>query len=83
MIAPGATFGSWTVASVDSLGRRAVCSCACGLVREVAVAALMDGSSVGCGCRATPRPSSAPQSRVSETVAAEFASARRRHRGAP
>ena len=81
VIAPGAVINSWTIAALDSTGKRALCSCACGTVREIAVAALMDGSSTGCGCRQTPRPRAAPQSRVSEMVSSEFAAGRARHWG--
>ena len=82
MIAPGVTYGSWTIASVDPLGKRATAQCACGTVAQISTDALTSGASSGCGCRQTPRPRSAPQSRAAEFVAGEFASGRRRHRGA-
>lgn len=80
MTAPGVTYGSWMVASLDFTGKRAVCSCQWGAVRQVAVAALVGGSSQGCGgCRMTPRPR-AVAGRLSPEIIAEFTSGRRRHR---
>jgi len=85
MIAPGATFGSLTVAALDSTGKRATCLCSCGTVRQVAVDALLDGSSQGCGgCRPLPRSSPVTPKRspfAAELVAAERQGARGRHRG--
>jgi hypothetical protein len=54
----GQQFGAWTVINADATGKRALCSCSCGAIREVAVAALLDGISIGCGdCRKmAPRP---------------------------
>jgi hypothetical protein len=43
-------YGRWTVLQVDAVGRRALCVCVCGEVRQLAVAAIRDGSVVrGCG----------------------------------
>jgi hypothetical protein len=82
MIAPGATFGSWKVAALDPTGKRATCLCSCGTARQIAIDALLDGSSQGCGgCKATPRPR-AVAGRPSAEIVAEFANRRRRHRGA-
>jgi hypothetical protein len=48
-IAPGATIGHWLVLATN--GRRAACRCRCGVVREVSVDALLDGTaSPSCGC---------------------------------
>ena len=78
---PGAIFGEWTVAALDSTAKRATVLCSCGTVRQVAVDALLDGSSQGCGgCRMTPRPR-AVAGRPSPEIAAEFTSGRARHRG--
>jgi len=55
-IVPGQKFGAWTVARTDATGRRIWCICDCGTVRQIALGALEDGSSRGCGCNATPRP---------------------------
>jgi hypothetical protein len=46
----GQQFGSWEVLGLDAAGRRAGCRCCCGTVREVAVTALVDGTSRSCGC---------------------------------
>jgi hypothetical protein len=46
----GQQFGSWEVLGLDATGRRAGCRCRCGTVRQVAVAALTDGTSRSCGC---------------------------------
>jgi hypothetical protein len=83
MIATGAVFGSWKVAALDPTGKPATCVCSCGTARQFAVAALMAGDSRGCGCSATPRPSS-PRSlsrRFEAEVVAEFAAGRARHWG--
>jgi hypothetical protein len=64
----GQQFGAWEVLSLDATGRRAGCRCRCGTVREVAVAALTDGTSRSCGCA---RP-------TAEQVAALRAEAARR-----
>jgi hypothetical protein len=54
----GATFGSWTVLSIDNGGRRAACRCVCGTVRVVSVEALNGGVSSSCGCQQlSPRQS--------------------------
>ena len=55
-IVPGQKFGAWTVARTDSTGRRIWCICDCGTVRQIALGALEDGSSRGCGCNAMRRP---------------------------
>ena len=44
----GSKFGHWQILSTAN--RRALCRCKCGEIREVAVAALEDGSSISCGC---------------------------------
>ncbi len=59
MIAPGSSFGAWTVSRVD--GRRAFCHCVCGTPRLIAIDALVAGENTGCGCSATPSP--APETR--------------------
>jgi hypothetical protein len=46
--------GHWRVLRV--VHRRALCRCDCGSVREVAIAALEDKSSLSCGCSALSRP---------------------------
>jgi hypothetical protein len=84
MTSLGASFGSWKVAALDPVGKRATVQCVCGVARQVAVAALLDGSCTGCGCRATPRSSPATRKSspfASELVALERESARFRHRG--
>jgi hypothetical protein len=52
-IIPGAKVGHWRVAGVN--GRAAFCQCRCGVIRNVAVSALMDGTPSSCGC-APPSP---------------------------
>ena len=49
-IAIDAKIGCWRVLRV--VHRRALCRCDCGSVREVAIAALEDKSSLSCGCQA-------------------------------
>ncbi len=45
-----AKVGHWRVLKI--VHRRALCRCRCNAVREVAVSALEDGSSLSCGCSA-------------------------------
>ena len=52
----GPRFGAWTAIRVDQSGKRIIAVCVCGSVRQIAVDALTDGQSQGCGCSATPRP---------------------------
>jgi hypothetical protein len=47
-ITTDAQIGRWRILTV--VHRRALARCDCGTVREVAVAALEDGSSTSCGC---------------------------------
>ena len=51
----GRRFGSWTVLGADPTGKRIVCRCACGRVRQVALAALELGESLSCGCAPLPQ----------------------------
>ena len=51
-IIPGMTFGAWTVIGAE--GRRAWVLCQCETVRQIALAALENGSSLSCGCVNTP-----------------------------
>ena len=47
----GTRFGFWTViGTTDATNKRAVCRCACGKTRMVAVEMLFAGSSTSCGC---------------------------------
>jgi hypothetical protein len=55
-IIPGAPVGHWLVLAVDATGRRADCRCRCGTVREVSVAALVNGESTSCGCAPLTTP---------------------------
>jgi hypothetical protein len=51
-IVPGRRVGNWEALSVDPSGKRACCSCVCGTVRILSVAALLDGTATAsCGCR--------------------------------
>lgn len=59
----GRTFGAWTAVRADQTGKRVTVICGCGTLRQVALDALSDGSSTGCGCKVTPpgkTPSAAP-----------------------
>jgi hypothetical protein len=57
----GAKVGSWEVLGLD--GKRAHCVCACGVVRALAIASLIDGSAASsCGC-APLSPEQAAQQR--------------------
>jgi hypothetical protein len=49
-VEPGHTFGAWTILNTTPQSRRANCACKCGAIRQVAFAALVDGSSESCGC---------------------------------
>jgi hypothetical protein len=51
MITTGRIFDHWTVPSVDSVGRRALCRCSCTRVMTVSTEALVSGASTSCGCR--------------------------------
>jgi hypothetical protein len=72
-IAPGRVYGAWTIARLDPLARRALCVCRCGRTQQIAVSALADGSSVGCGCRSTPRLKPAPIHRPASNFATDLA----------
>jgi hypothetical protein len=48
VISAGQRIGHWLVIVVN--GRRATVRCRCGQIREVALDALIDKSSVSCGC---------------------------------
>jgi hypothetical protein len=75
-------FGSWTLIQTDSLGKRALCRCICGAVREVSIEALESGVSRGCGCSARDAsPGAAGQATFAATAAAEQFVARGRRRG--
>ena len=58
-IIPGMTFGAWTLIGAE--GRRAWARCQCGTVRQMALEALQDGSSLSCGCINTPSTRSGPR----------------------
>ncbi len=75
-------FGSWTLIQTDSLGKRALCRCACGAVREVSIEALESGATRGCGCSAGDASLGVVgQATFAATAAAERIVARGRHRG--
>ena len=55
-IAPGQRVSNWEILSLDPGGKRACCSCTCGAVRILSVAALLDGTaSPSCGCQQLSR----------------------------
>jgi hypothetical protein len=72
--------GPWTPISPDPAGKRVICICLCGAARQIALEALENGMTLGCGCRATPirTPASTFASGVAE---AELNDAWSRHRG--
>jgi hypothetical protein len=78
-------FGAWTAIRADLTGKRITCICSCGAARQIAVEALKNGLTRGCGCTATPTkaaPVSSPASTFASGVAeAELNAARSRHRG--
>ena len=47
-IKPDDKFGHWRVIALAH--KRTLCKCRCGEIREIATDALLDGSSVSCGC---------------------------------
>lgn len=52
-----AQFGAWTLIRFDAVGKRAVCRCRCGVVREVAADALRGGLTTSCeGCASRGSP---------------------------
>jgi hypothetical protein len=58
----GRRYGAWITIRADATGRRILCACACGTVREVGLEALQSGQSQGCGCSRTftaPKPPAA------------------------
>jgi hypothetical protein len=79
----GQTFGAWIVAKVDPSGKRALVVCACGTAREVGAAALLNGDSLGCGCRSTPaiKPSARTLGFAAELAAQTARSAVQWHKG--
>src|SRR5208337_4973386 len=44
----GRHFGAWTAVKADATGRRILCTCCCGTVREIGCDALLSGESTGC-----------------------------------
>jgi hypothetical protein len=68
-------FGAWTAVRTDQTGRRVTVICRCGIVRLVALDALLSGASTGCGCSATPTQKAAPTSRPPSNFASRIAEA--------
>ena len=66
-------FGRWAVINTDTVGKRALCRCDCGALREIAIAALADGSTTSCGCG--PSRSRPPTRRGASTFASAIAGA--------
>jgi hypothetical protein len=48
--APVQRFGRLIVLSIDATGKRSVCSCDCGNIRQFSVEAIRDGAIRSCGC---------------------------------
>jgi hypothetical protein len=76
-------FGSWTLLSIDALGKRALCRCACGAVREVNKLALETGVTRSCGrlpyeARPAPQP---PPTFAGEAAMLAARASRKRHKG--
>jgi hypothetical protein len=80
-IIPGMTFGAWTLIGAE--GRRAWARCQCGTVRQMALEALQDGSSLSCGCINTPSTRSGLRhvTFANEIAGAEARGGKRRHQG--
>jgi hypothetical protein len=82
-----AIFGAWRVVQIDATGKRALVVCACGDNRQIAVAVLTSGESLGCGCTLTPRsrthlaPGAQQVGFAGEIASAEHRGGRKRHWG--
>ncbi len=82
-----ASFGAWTVASLDAVRKRALCVCRCGTTALLSYPALVSGLTTGCGCRQTPTIVQATaDGRRAATFAADLAAAEgrgawKRHKG--
>lgn len=87
-LSPGARFAAWAVVRADPSGKQITVVCTCGQVAAVALEALLDGSSRGCGCTATPRAKATPPARrpaspfARDLAELEGVAGRRRHKGA-